>query len=109
MFYFFYFYSAKIRTIDDTMLHRRLGTILSYVTDDFSVTFQLIEFSFFVNTYIFFLKIINDNGILVISNELNINMKMNSSLWMHALEKFDHDVDINSMTKKEVKSRRFFL
>ena len=27
---------------------------------------------------------------------------MNSSSWMNALEKFDRDVDINSLTKKEV-------
>ncbi|CAF3964596.1 unnamed protein product [Adineta steineri] len=73
---------AKIRQIDDTMLHRRLGTILSYVTDDFSIT--------------------NDNGILVVSKELNIDVKKNSSIWMNALERFDHSVDINSMTKKEV-------
>ena len=33
-----FFRVAKIRHIDDTMLHRRLGTILSYVTDDFSVS-----------------------------------------------------------------------
>ena len=31
-------FAAKVRKIDDTMLHRRLGTILSYVTDDFSVS-----------------------------------------------------------------------
>jgi len=60
------------------MLHRRLGTILSYVTDDFSI--------------------INDNGILVVSNELDINTKKNSSSWMNLLEKFDRDNDINSMT-----------
>jgi hypothetical protein len=48
------------------------------------------------------LKITNDNGILVFSNELNINMRMSSSAWMNALEKFDQNVDINSMTKKEV-------
>ncbi|CAF5086534.1 unnamed protein product, partial [Rotaria sp. Silwood1] len=70
-----------VRKIDDTMLHRRLGTILSYVTDDFSI--------------------INDNGILVISNELNINVKKDSSSWMNALETFDRNIDINSMTKKE--------
>ncbi|CAF0775339.1 unnamed protein product [Rotaria sp. Silwood1] len=74
---------AKVRKIDDTMLHRRLGTILSYVTDDFSI--------------------INDNGILVISNELNINVKKDSSSWMNALETFDRNIDINSMTKKEIK------
>ncbi|CAF4620411.1 unnamed protein product [Rotaria sp. Silwood1] len=74
---------AKVRKIDDTMLHRRLGTILSYVTDDFSI--------------------INDNGILVISNELDINVKKDSSSWMNALEKFDRNIDINSMTKKEIK------
>ncbi|CAF2332529.1 unnamed protein product [Rotaria sp. Silwood2] len=73
---------AKVRKIDDTMLHRRLGTILSYATDDFSI--------------------INDNGILVISNELNINVKMDSSSWTKALEKFDRNVDINSMTRKEI-------
>ena len=28
---------------------------------------------------------------------------MNSSIWMKALEKFDRDFDINSMTRKEVK------
>jgi len=71
---------AKVRKIDDTMLHRRLGTILSYVTGDFSIT--------------------NDNGILVFSNELNLNMRKSSSAWMNALEKFDRNVDINSMTKK---------
>ncbi|CAF3346466.1 unnamed protein product [Rotaria sp. Silwood1] len=76
---------AKVRKIDDTMLHRRLGTILSYVTDDFSI--------------------INDNGILVISNELDINVKKDSSSWMNALEKFDRNIDINSMTKKEMKSK----
>ena len=27
---------------------------------------------------------------------------MNSSSWMNALEKFDRNIDINSMTKKEV-------
>ncbi|CAF0783954.1 unnamed protein product [Rotaria sp. Silwood1] len=75
---------AKVRKIDDTMLHRRLGTILSYVTDDFSI--------------------INDNGILVISNELNINVKKDSSSWMNALETFDRNIDINSMTKKEIDS-----
>ncbi|CAF3323244.1 unnamed protein product [Rotaria sp. Silwood1] len=75
---------AKVRKIDDTMLHRRLGTILSYVTDDFSI--------------------INDNGILVISNELDINVKKDSSSWMNALEKFDRNIDINSMTKKEIDS-----
>jgi len=71
---------AKVRKIDDTMLHRRLGTILSYATEDFSIT--------------------NDNGILVFSNELNLNVRMSSSAWMNALEKFDRNVDINSMTKK---------
>jgi len=30
-------------------------------------------------------------------------MKKNASLWINALERFDRDVDINSMTKKEVK------
>jgi hypothetical protein len=28
---------------------------------------------------------------------------MNSSSWMNALEKFDRDIDINSLTQKEVK------
>jgi hypothetical protein len=27
---------------------------------------------------------------------------MNSTAWMNALEKFDRNIDINSMTKKEV-------
>jgi hypothetical protein len=48
------------------------------------------------------LKITNDNGIVVFSSELNINMRMSSSSWMNAIEKFDRNVDINSMTKKEV-------
>jgi len=53
--------------------------------------------------YIFsVLKITNDNGIVVFSSELNINMRMSSSSWMNAIEKFDRNVDINSMTKKEV-------
>jgi len=73
---------AKVRKIDDTMLHRRLGTILSYVTGDFSIT--------------------HDNDILVFSNELNLNVRKSSSAWMNALEKFDQNVDINSMTKKEI-------
>jgi hypothetical protein len=47
-------------------------------------------------------KITHDNGILVYSNELNLNVRMSSSAWMNALEKFDRDIDINSMTKKEV-------
>ena len=74
------------------MVHRRLGTILSYVTDDFSIT-------------------PNDDGIHVVSNELNIDMKMNSPSWINALEKFDRNVDINSMTKKEVNEiySRIFL
>ena len=92
-------FSAKIRTIDDTMLHRRLGTILSYVTDDFSVSFFKIIFR--TNRYFSF-QITNDNGILVISNELKIDTKMSSTLWLKALEKFDREVDLNSMTKKEV-------
>ncbi|CAF0843944.1 unnamed protein product [Adineta steineri] len=73
---------AKVRKIDDTMLHRRLGTILSYVTSDYSIT--------------------NDNGILVFSNELNINVRMSSSSWINAVEKFDQNFDINSMTQKEI-------
>jgi hypothetical protein len=51
------------------------------------------------------LKITNDNDILVFSNELNLNVRMNSSTWMNALEKFDRNFDINSMTKKEVNQR----
>jgi len=80
---------AKIRKIDDTMLHRRLGTILSYVTDEFSI--------------------INDNGILVVSNELDINIKKNSSSWMNVLERFDRDNDINSMTKKKLSVHSIFF
>jgi len=80
---------AKIRQIDDTMLHRRLGTILSYVTDDFSV--------------------INDNGILVLSNDLNLNVKRNSTSWIKTLEKFDRDFDLNSMTRKEIVQSFDFL
>lgn len=100
------FYSlAKIRTIDDTMLHRRLGTILSYVTEDFSVNRLTFVFQF---EYFFLLKIINDDGILVISDQLNINKKMNSTLWMRALEKFDDQFDLNSMTKQEVKKKICF-
>jgi len=95
------FLLAKVRTIDDTMLHRRLGTILSYVTDDFSVREIQIYFNKSFN-YLSVLKIINDEGILVLSDQLNINKKMSSTLWMRALEKFDEQVDLNSMTKQEV-------
>jgi hypothetical protein len=52
-----------------------------------------------------FLKITNDNGILIFSNELRLNVKMSSSAWMNAVEKFDQTVDINSMTKKEVSEK----
>jgi hypothetical protein len=67
--------------------------------------FRSVEFFFSFTLFLLlfmFLKITNDNGILVFSNELNINVRMNSSAWMNALEKFDRNVDINSMTKKEV-------
>lgn len=102
------FLLAKVRTIDDTMLHRRLGTILSYVTDDFSVREIQIYFNKSFN-YLSVLKIINDEGILVLSDQLNINKKMSSTLWMRALEKFDEQVDLNSMTKQEVRREKMKL
>lgn len=95
--------SAKVRQIDDTMLHRRLGTILSYVTDDFSVRFFLFSFEYLTQNIP--LKIINDDGILVISDVLKINVKRNSTSWIKALETFDRDVDLNSLTKKEVRHK----
>jgi len=90
------------------MLHRRLGTILSYVTDDFSVREIQIYFNKSFN-YLSVLKIINDEGILVLSDQLNINKKMSSTLWMRALEKFDEQVDLNSMTKQEVRREKMKL
>ena len=83
------------------MLHRRLGTILSYVTGDFSVS----QKTFYLVYLFYLLKITNDNGILVFSNELKLNIRKSSSAWMNALEKFDQNVDINSMTKKEVNEK----
>ena len=59
--------------------------------------------------YLSVLKIINDEGILVLSDQLNINKKMSSTLWMRALEKFDEQVDLNSMTKQEVRREKMKL
>ena len=39
----------------------------------------------------------------MVSNELDINVKMSSTSWTRALERFDQDVDLNSLTKKEVR------
>ena len=49
------------------------------------------------------LQIINDDGILVVSHELDVRVKMTSTSWTRALERFDRDVDLNSLTKKEVR------
>ena len=81
------------------MLHRRLGTILSYVTQDYSVRLIFLIIKIISN---YRLQITNDNDIIIYSDELNVNVRKSSSAWLSALEKFDRDIDINSMTKKEV-------
>ncbi len=53
-----------------------------------------------MSLFIYLFKITHDNDILVFSNELNLNVRMSSSAWVNALEKFDRNVDVNSMTKK---------